>query len=59
MSINIFRILIKVAELVGTINCANMHSENFMLVDGTTADGREFHVSLSIQKNKEEEKDGN
>jgi hypothetical protein len=31
-----------------------MHSEDFMIVEGVTADGREFHVSLNI---KEEKKD--
>ena len=59
MRSKIFQILIKVAEWVGTVNRANMHSENFMLVEGTTADGREFHVSLNIQGNKEDKKDGN
>lgn len=56
MRSKIFQILIKVAEWVGTINRANMHSDDFMIVEGTTADGREFHVSLNI---KEAEKNGN
>lgn len=57
MRSKIFQILIKVAEWVGTINRANMHSDDFMIVEGTTADGRPFHVSLNIQDKKEEEKD--
>ena len=56
MKSKIFQILIKVAEFVGTINCANMYSEDFMIVEGVTADGRKFRVSLSIE---EEKKDGN
>jgi hypothetical protein len=54
MRAKIFQILIKVAEWVGTVNRANMHSDDFMLVEGTTADGRYFHVSLNIQDKKEE-----
>ena len=52
----IFQILIRIADEVGTINRASMHSDDFMIVEGTTADGREFYVSLNI---KEAEKDGN
>ena len=56
MRSKIFQILIKIAEWVGTVNRANMHNDDFMIVEGTTADGREFHVSLNIR---EEENDGN
>ena len=59
MRIKIFKILIMVAELVGSVDRANMHGENFMLVEGTTADGREFHVSLNVMDKKEEKEDGN
>ena len=54
MRSKIFQILIKVAEWVGNIDRANMHSDDFMIVEGTTADGRPFHVSLNIQSKKEE-----
>ena len=50
MRSKIFKILIMVAEWVGTIHRANMHSDDFMIVEGTTADGREFHVSLNIRE---------
>lgn len=53
MRAKIFQILIKVAEWVGTVNRASMHSEDFMIVEGTTADGREFYVSLNIKEEKE------
>ena len=54
MRSKIFKILIMVAEWVGTVNRANMHSDDFLIVEGTTADGREFHVSLNVQKKKED-----
>lgn len=54
----IFQILIKVAQFVGNVNRANMHDESFMLVEGTSHDGRPFTVSLSIQ-DKEDEENGN
>lgn len=54
MRSKIFQILIKIAEWVGTVNRANMHSDDFMLIEGITDDGREFHVSLNIQDKKEE-----
>ena len=56
MSAKIFQILIKIAEWVGTVNRANMHSEDFMLIEGVTEDGRKFHVSLNVE-DKEEKKD--
>lgn len=59
MRTKIFQMLIKVAECVGTVNRANMHSEDFLHVEGTTADGREFYVTLNVQDKKEEKKDGN
>ena len=54
MKTKIFQILVHIAQWVGTIDRANMHNEDFMIVEGTTADGREFHVSLNIQKKKED-----
>ena len=51
----IFKVLIMVAEKVGTVKRANLHSENFMIVEGTTADGREFHVSLNIKREAKED----
>ena len=59
MRSKIFQVLLNVAHWVGNIDRANMHSEDFMIIEGTTADGREFHVSLNIQNTKEEKKDGN
>ncbi len=50
----IFKALIKIAELIGTVARANMHSGDFMMVEGVTRDGREFYVSLNV---KEGEKD--
>ena len=55
MRLNIFKMLISIAELVGTIKSADMHSENFMTVEGMTADGRKFHVCLNVSAKKEEE----
>lgn len=55
MRSKIFQVLLNVAQWIGNIDRANMHSEDFMIVEGTTADGREFHVSLNIQGKKEEE----
>ena len=55
MRSKIFQILIKVAEWVGTVDRANMHSDDFMIVEGTTADGRAFHVSLNIKKEAKED----
>ena len=59
MRSNIFQTLIKVAECIGTVYRANMHNDDFMIVEGTTSDGREFHVSLNIQNKEEEKTDGN
>ena len=59
MRSKIFQILIKIAEWVGTVNRANMHSDDFMLIEGTTDDGREFHVTLNVMEKKEDKKDGN
>ena len=56
---NIFKVLLNVAGWVGNIHRASMHNEDFMIIEGTTADGREFHICLNVQKKKEEEKDGN
>ena len=53
MKSKIFQILIKIAEWCGEIKSANMHSEDFMLVQGVTADGRNFTVSLSIHEKEE------
>lgn len=58
MRAKIFQILIKVAEWVGNVNRANMHGEDFMIIEGDTHDGRPFTVSLSIH-DKEEQNDGN
>lgn len=50
MSILVFKTLLAVAERLGKISDANMHSENFMIINGKTDDGRKFYVSLNIEE---------
>lgn len=54
----LFQNLTSLATVVGTVNRANMHSGDFMLIEGTTADGRVFHMSLNVHA-EEDQKNGN
>ena len=59
MRSTILKTLIAIAEQVGTVKRVNMHNEDFLNVEGTTADGRDFYVTLNVLDKKEDQTDGN
>ena len=54
----LFQNLTSLATTVGTVSRANMHSKDWMRIEGTTDDGRDFYVSLHVQE-KECKENGN
>lgn len=54
MRFKIFMILLKAAEWVGTVSKANMHSENFMRIEGKTENGDAFYVTFHVEEEKKD-----
>lgn len=52
----IFEALLHLAGGVGTVTSAMMYDSGFMTVEGKTAEGKKFSVTLNIMEDK---KDGN
>lgn len=52
---DIFQILTSVAAGIGTVCAANMHNKDFMHIEGTTADGKAFSVSLHVKEKEEKQ----
>lgn len=48
--LGIFRKLIEVATLLGSITCAHMYDSNFMTIEGSATDGRKFSITLNFNE---------
>ena len=59
MRSTILKTLMTIAEQVGTIKRVNMYSDDFLSVEGITADGRDFYVTLNVHDKEEVKTDGN
>ena len=59
MRSTILKTLMTIAEQVGTIKRVNMYNDDFLSVEGTTADGRDFYVTLNVHDKEEDKTDGN
>ena len=51
--IDVLLSLIGVAGKVGTVSSALMYDHDYMTIEGVTADGKKFHISLRVREEEE------
>ena len=54
----IFEALIHLAAGVGNVTSAMMYDNGFMTVEGKTADGKKYSVTLNIKEDESKEEEG-